>query len=1114
LEPEVSGVKPQASKKKVAVHCLDSFAMTVGRNRVRVQQTARSAPFFSTPSDNPPQFGHILNPSLSQSSDYVRLDVSANQSAEKSLTANVEQMRTNPFITEKIPLQATPPIRKSPQTLWEPTSSPEIFTASKSGVSIGELHRDRFPDIQFDEGKKTILQTEASSVGINSLTKTSSASMSMMNAGPKVTAFENRERLSGSDNKFDTGSRNQLSKVYTDRKLHDDLTSRSSEPVMKMGQVFAEEEQQRFANAELTRSKLLLAAEVELLREGQRMMVNQMSYQNQMKDSEVNNILIENQSLVRKISANHLELQKREAVLDDLSEKFKCQNENMQIFQHDNRRLQSELSYFQEQLQLRTEQICVLRDQLSMERFKTDEDIGRVTSEVTSHVSEIARARDEAQNTAKVLAVQVREAKSVIEQLRRNAVAQIEQLRSENTRLNLIISISEKEAESSSVLKNQMREVSRNSADLISRFQVLMQSNAELTKRCIIVDAEKESAKMAFSALLEDRKNLELKLNGVESALRIVKESEVEHLRVLSLRQVEIDSMKLQVENMRFEHNVCKGNLQSSIEVQKQYSVKLQMLTDENEALKNTLGCRSGDRSVQLSLQDLDFKFENVDNFRIRHPRKSELEQTALKMEQEVRELEGTNQELNEKLSVTRASLQVALSQIANKDHELDELKSIVATWMSPSPLLQHKSSAISDNIHIFNPKKEDQCLPDTCVENGILLPTELSSQLSEVPRFCDLEERKNVDEKVAECNSEVKVEETLQKMLNAAANRENMLAERVRDLEEQLQHEVGITSEDPLESLSLENVRDLPEQLHSAVDRAQDLEARYEQERGQRIEVHTSIRNYVSGMESGLVQAAAVCVRLRRSLGRSGAAAGSESETLVRVLETRLEDAGAACRIMRRQTGDADDIPAESDTAIENWAKKGLKALRKAELAATWDPQSPPIPSLPGAESGSASENHGKGRASNGSDRAGQDVDEGGDDSEAAGFPVQRQDEKYSSKNSSQDIARHPQRTVTSSRPYLHLQLKGKAREEQAAESGGEGSDGCSSLRSGDRRSQQHSDGNSSENGRAEEGGGPYTERSSENGSGSLTCSSHRRQCLSELRSALIARAAANEND
>jgi hypothetical protein len=109
---------------------------------------------------------------------------------------------------------------------------------------------------------------------------------------------------------------------------------------------------------------------------------------------------------------------------------------------------------------------------VTRERFKADEDVSKVTSEVSSHLSQIARSRDAAQETAKDLTLQLRESEEALELLRSNASCEIERLRGETARLSLLLAGHTKASQEAESLRAELREVSTANADLMTRLQV------------------------------------------------------------------------------------------------------------------------------------------------------------------------------------------------------------------------------------------------------------------------------------------------------------------------------------------------------------------------------------------------------------------------------------------------------------------------------------------------------------------------------------------------------------------------------------------------------------------------------------------------------------------
>ncbi len=140
---------------------------------------------------------------------------------------------------------------------------------------------------------------------------------------------------------------------------------------------------------------MLLAAEVEMLRQDQTSFKNDAVSKNQEAHSEINSLLVDRQNMVRQIAGLQTELRQREAILDAVTEQRKQQNAALESQEMLNRRMHDEVAYLQEQLQLRTDENRKLRDQVARERFKADEDVGRVSSEVSAHRSQIAASRDD-----------------------------------------------------------------------------------------------------------------------------------------------------------------------------------------------------------------------------------------------------------------------------------------------------------------------------------------------------------------------------------------------------------------------------------------------------------------------------------------------------------------------------------------------------------------------------------------------------------------------------------------------------------------------------------------------------------------------------------------------
>ena len=256
---------------------------------------------------------------------------------------------------------------------------------SVEGKSIGELHKARIQDSGFD-----LPATAASPPQIPS-TYGAAPSNSMGYPSDLKSSFEPR----GVEMHHDTLRRADRPE-YDVRPVNlaplrfgSESAAKVQDLLVQISQLRAENEQVRFLNAELTRSKMLLAAEVEMLRQDQVKTKHDAAAKTQDAHSELNSLLLERQSLTRQIAGLQTELRQREAVLDAVTEQRKQQNAALEGQEMLNRRMHDEVTYLQEQLQLRTEEARRLRDQIARERFKADEDVSKVTAEVSEAALEV-----------------------------------------------------------------------------------------------------------------------------------------------------------------------------------------------------------------------------------------------------------------------------------------------------------------------------------------------------------------------------------------------------------------------------------------------------------------------------------------------------------------------------------------------------------------------------------------------------------------------------------------------------------------------------------------------------------------------------------------------------
>jgi hypothetical protein len=246
------------------------------------------------------------------------------------------------------------------------TPTAQQFFPGGTGLSIGQLHKDRFSDlIVEDKSWKPEPARDAGHVGLHEAENVPQDRVpyGMRGLGQDASIF-NPDVMAARASPYQSRIEPNLSRAFSGSghesaaKIQTLLTQNS--------QLQSEIEQVKFMNAELTRSKMLLAAEVELLREDQRSLRNQTASRAEETEAELGRVTVERQSMIRQVSTLQTELRQREAVLDALSSQNKSQADAIHNAELANVRLREEVSYLQEQLQLRTEESRKLREQVNL----------------------------------------------------------------------------------------------------------------------------------------------------------------------------------------------------------------------------------------------------------------------------------------------------------------------------------------------------------------------------------------------------------------------------------------------------------------------------------------------------------------------------------------------------------------------------------------------------------------------------------------------------------------------------------------------------------------------------------------------------------------------------
>ena len=418
-----------------------------------------------------PVFGGRLGP------DYVALqaanisDLTPTQRIEQKPRSFYPEIRDDRFAPAPLHFETDLQAAQRNHNSQKATEFDVTRALPSEGKSIGDLHKARIQDNIFEIPM-------SNSVGNALLSPSSHAQASGIGIEPSravadTDSSRNRLQVGPVTGLLPTAAQSWDARTRASLRPPSDSASRVQDLLVQLSQLQAENEQAKFLNAELTRSKMLLVAEVEMLRQDQVRIKNEAMSRSQDNHSELNSLMQERQSLIRQISGLQTELRQREVVLDAVTEQRKQQNAALESQEMMVRRMQDEISYLQEQVQLRTEETRKLRDQIARERFKADEDVSRVTSEVSNHLSQIASSRDVAHETARDLSKQLKELEKEFEQYRNNASSELERLRAETARLALLASSNSNAAQENDALRAELREAARNKADLTSRMQVL-----------------------------------------------------------------------------------------------------------------------------------------------------------------------------------------------------------------------------------------------------------------------------------------------------------------------------------------------------------------------------------------------------------------------------------------------------------------------------------------------------------------------------------------------------------------------------------------------------------------------------------------------------------------
>jgi hypothetical protein len=457
--------------------------MTVGKNRVsRPQAGTRSPADFDAANvtsqvpglySNFPSFtGQEIVPPRSDipppRPDYVAMSGPKVNFADAPSAPRTDPIQnglyTDPRSTSFQPMSADPRNTSIPFTPTYPYPAQSAPNMPLEGKSIGDLHKARIQDNLFELPPAAALPPANS----RDLARTPEIISTAPEPDPRRYGVPPESmRYAGAP-----------SQARPPMMLGSDSATKVQDLLVQNSQLQAENEQAKFLNAELTRSKMLLAAEVEMLRQDQVRIKNEAAARNQDTHGELNTLMLERQSLIRQVSGLQTELRQREAVLDAVTEQRKQQNAALESQEMMSRRMHDEVAYLQEQVQLRTEEARKLRDQIARERFKADEDVSKVTSEVSAHLSQIASSRDAAHEAARDLSKQLKEAEKDADQYRASAAGEIERLRAETTRLALLVSANSAAAGECDALRAELREAARNKADLTSRMQVLLPCEA------------------------------------------------------------------------------------------------------------------------------------------------------------------------------------------------------------------------------------------------------------------------------------------------------------------------------------------------------------------------------------------------------------------------------------------------------------------------------------------------------------------------------------------------------------------------------------------------------------------------------------------------------------
>ncbi|EKX48044.1 hypothetical protein GUITHDRAFT_106126 [Guillardia theta CCMP2712] len=219
--------------------------------------------------------------------------------------------------------------------------------------------------------------------------------------------------------------RNLQDQLELSRRRADESTlAELSKLQVQVTQLRSECDAMRMTNADLAQGKMLLTAEVEMLRADQQSVRGKYESRSQSAEAELLNLLNNNQEL-----------------------------------DYTSKRLQQELTFLDHEVRSRSEEVSQLRAQLQEVVSQAELQAQQQEVASVSRVVELSAQRDSAINSARRTSERLREAEAKLESMQQALTAEVEQLKKENHRLSTLMRSHEASQNEAFELRKELRDL-------------------------------------------------------------------------------------------------------------------------------------------------------------------------------------------------------------------------------------------------------------------------------------------------------------------------------------------------------------------------------------------------------------------------------------------------------------------------------------------------------------------------------------------------------------------------------------------------------------------------------------------------------------------------------